>query len=288
MHPAAKELMDAWLAVDDARPRSSQGNGFSSLGGCARRAYYEEVGAEKTNDSSTYRLGALIGTAVHTQIEALALPGETEIEVDAGGLKGHVDRFHDGIVTDWKTSKLKSIEWMKRNGPSRQYQWQVQAYGLALLRTGQDVQRVRLVFLPKDGNEGDIYVWESPLDTEVGQQALDWLNEIKFAAERGMIPLPEKPPSFCQFYCPFFGEQCRGLTEVSESMPDGDDPWFEEAARAMLTASKTLARTRVLKDQAQSVLEGVVGRFGRFLVTERRSSSGSYYPFVKEIKSEGK
>jgi len=282
--------MDAWIAKDDARPRSSSGVGFSSLMGCRRRVFYDLEHAEKINPN-VLRLPSLMGTAIHGDVESLRLPGATEVEVEAEGLIGHVDRYNDGTVTDWKTTKLKSLAWIRQHGPSMQQQAQVHTYGLAILQLGEPVVQVRLVYIPRDGTEEDIYVWEAPLDVDLARQALAWLEEIKRAADNDMIPMPEKHASFCVSYCPFYGPgQCEGLENPGADDPESmmDDPWrageIREAAESLLSASGAVDGAMERRDAARAALEGVAGRFGPFLISQRRTSSGSYYPVVKRIK----
>lgn len=276
--------MDAWIAEDDARPRSMSGFGVSLLGGCARRAHYELIGAPKVN--RTMRLSAILGTLFHAGIERLDLPGFSELETELPyGIVGHVDRYQErdgGTVTDWKFPKLASIGFTKRFGPSRQYRWQVHTYAYGLCSEDMPVHRVRIMFIPRDGHEKDIHVWEEDYDPAVAEEALEWAHDIMQHSLQGQIPAPEKPEPFCRDFCPFYGEQCHGVREPSEE-DQGPDAWIENAARELLEASQEKKATEAKKAAAASILEGSVGRYGRYLVTWKRSSAGTYYPAVKEL-----
>lgn len=284
MHPAITELMEAWKAQDDARPRSRQKTlGMSSLGGCARRAYHELRGDAPTNE--TKRLGSLLGTAFHAAVEGVGLPGETEIFVQHGELTGHVDRFHDGVVRDWKFTKRSSIEWIKKNGPSQQYRWQIQMYAHALCAQGDKVDGCWIVFIPRDGDEDDCYVWEEDYDPSVAEEALAWLLMVEEAQARNEPPEPEKAIPFCRDYCPFYG-LCPGAHNAKRDADPIDDEWLESAARSYWTAGNNVKQLATYKEQAAGALEGVTGRYGDYLVTQRNTRYGSSYPYVEYIGEE--
>ena len=286
MHPAAKELLDAFIAQDDARPRSKSGFGVSLLGGCARRAYYELTKAPKTN--RTKRLSAILGTLFHAGVEALDLDGFQELETELPlGIIGHVDRYQEkdgGTVTDWKFPKLASIRYVRSYGPSRQYRWQVHTYAYGLASEDLPVGRVRIVFVPRDGHDDDIYVFEEDYDPAVAEEALAWAEDIMTNALHGGVPLPEKPEPFCRDFCPFYGELCRGVAPQGDEELVQDDPWVERAAQELLEASEQRKRAEARKYDAAAILEGAVGRYGRYLVSWKRTSAGTYYPVVRMIE----
>lgn len=284
MQPEIQELMDAWKAKDDARARSRQrGVGMSSLGGCARRVHYELTGADRPNHGAQRRLGSLLGTAFHTEVESLGLPGETELAVEVGGVPGHLDRFYEEYVRDWKFTKKSTIEWIKKQGVSRQYRWQIQTYALALSQQGYKVKGCKIIYIPKDGDEEDCYVWTEPFDPQIAQDALNWLEVIRRAGEQGYIPQPEKHASFCAKYCPFYGLCPGGDNKDEEELPVEKDPWLEEAARTLWAAGQNIKMANQVKEQAAGVLEGFSGRLGKFKVVQRRSRYG-VYPYVTKAE----
>ena len=287
-HPAARELVDALIAADDARPRSQQvGPGFSSLGGCSRRVWHEIRGDAKCNPN-VKRLPAILGTAIHEYIEDLSMLGLREVKVRTpGGLPGTADRIHDGVLSDWKTTKLKSLEWVRVHGPSTQQVWQVMTYAYAwnstrsiadFLAGGDGVHTVRLIYIPRDGTEDDIYVWEAPYDERIALEALDWLEEILEQADAGHRPPPEKDPAFCADWCPFYGELCKGIVSAkgADAQEIGtDDPWLEDAAAAYYQAVKDEKAAAARKAAALDALSGASGRVGAYRVSwvHRKGSS---------------
>ena len=65
-------LINALINGDNARPRSKQtAIGVSQLGGCRRSVWHKLKGDVGTNN--TYRLPAILGTAIHAQIESVIL-----------------------------------------------------------------------------------------------------------------------------------------------------------------------------------------------------------------------
>ena len=127
-----KDLLTKSLkGFDETRDRSMQIEiGPSSLGGCRRRVYHDLKQTPVTNPS-TESLAAILGTFIHSGIEESIRredPFEenylTEIEVKSGDMKGHIDLYikDEGLVVDWKTTKVKSLRYF----PSEQQRWQVQ------------------------------------------------------------------------------------------------------------------------------------------------------------------
>lgn len=177
--------------------------GPSEIGGCPRRVWHRLQGTPVTNPD-TLQLAARMGTAIHAWIEKQFTRhdpfGERfllETEVEAFGIRGHVDCFdtHLGEVIDWKTTTKKNLS----RFPSAQQRTQVQLYGLLMEANGFPVNDVSLVCIARDGNERDIRVHSEPFDRSVGEAGLAWLEGVK----RGK-PDPVERVSFCRDYCPFY------------------------------------------------------------------------------------
>ena len=278
MHPAARELMDALIARDDARARSLQrGPGFSDLMGCARKMYHRVQGDAPCN-ADRKRLPSILGTIVHESIADLELPGlaETALLLEEADLPGTADRIHDGILTDWKTTKLKSLDYLREHGPSRQYRAQVHTYAYAANQTGHHVRTVRLVFIPKDGTEDDITVWEEPYDEAVALEAIAWYRDIAVEAAAGQRPRPEKDPEFCRSWCPFYGDLCPGRSpeEAKADEEVSTDPWLADAAAQYARGAEMEKEGKALKNAARDELGGFAGRVGEYRVswTHRRGA----------------
>lgn len=249
-------LVKALVAADDARPRSRQKTvGVSSLGDCRRRVWHFANGDVGTNPTS--RLAAILGTAIHAQIEqAMASENaliEHRIEID-GLPPATIDYFDitTGEVVDWKTIKLSGRDWFV----SQQKRWQVQVYGYLLEKQGYTVNNVTLVGIPRDGDENDIIVHTEPYDASIAEQALSWLADVMSRTE---APAPERDAvSFCQKYCQFYGSLCAGIPKdmAGDAITDSD---ATEAAKQYKLVSEQIKELETAKDGLKEKLEGVVG-----------------------------
>jgi hypothetical protein len=249
-------LVDALVKADSARPRSLQtAIGVSQLGGCRRQVWHKSRGDAETNE--TLRLPAIMGTAIHTAIEAaLNIPGALiEHRVELDGLPPATIDFFDpakGEVVDWKTITLKNVAYFV----TQQKRWQVQTYGYLMEKAGHQVNTVTLVGIPRDGTENDIVVYSEPYDPAVAEQALAWLADV---TSREEAPSPERDAaSFCAKYCPFYGSVCQG---IGKDMT-GDaivDEVAETAARRYKEINTEIKQLEAEKDAAKAALEGVNG-----------------------------
>jgi hypothetical protein len=206
-----KDLLTKSLkGFDETRDRSMQIEiGPSSLGGCRRRVYHDLKQTSVTNPS-TESLAAILGTFIHSGVEEAIRREDpfgdnylTEIEVKSGDMKGHIDLYikDEGLVVDWKTTKVKSLRYF----PSEQQRWQVQVYGWLLAQNGYEVKEVSLVAIPRDGEMAEIRVHREAYDPQIASTALVWLDSIKeIVATEAPAPAPEERVSFCSKYCNFY------------------------------------------------------------------------------------
>jgi hypothetical protein len=202
-------LSKSLLALDGQRDRSKQVEvGPSSIGGCRRRVWHDLKQTPKLNQTES--LAAIMGTFIHAGI-AEAIKREDpfgdnfiiEQEVSKGNLKGHVDLFikDQGIVVDWKTTKVKSLRYF----PSTQQRMQVQVYGWLLSENGYEVKQVSLVAIPRDGEMGEIKTHIEPYDPALALEGIAWLDEIKaLVASDGEAPIPQERVFFCSRYCSYY------------------------------------------------------------------------------------
>lgn len=179
--------------------------GPSEIGGCRRKVWHRLQGTTPVN-VKTLGAAAFMGTAIHEKIEQRLRDIADdrymiEVEVEFGGLKGHVDVYDtvDREVIDWKTITLKKARWF----PSEQQWMQVHLYGLLLTENGYPVDNVTLVGIPRDGNERDVLVRSEPWQRGIAEEGLAWLADVRGSV---LPPEPERPVSFCRDYCGFFGE----------------------------------------------------------------------------------
>lgn len=204
--------------VDTARSRQVA-IGPSEVGDCRRRVALRLAGNERPNESSTLRLSSWMGTAIHTALEASIRFNdpfseryltEVEVRLDDPPLLGHVDVYdmQEAHVIDWKTITKKKVSVF----PEQQKQWQIMLYAYMLKEVGMPVEQVSLVGIPRDGDERDIVVWTREYDPSIVDQALAWLERV-----RQGDATPDKRPSFCTLYCPYFDESgvvgCAGKSD---------------------------------------------------------------------------
>jgi Domain of unknown function DUF83 len=254
-------LIDALQKADKARDRSNQVEiGPSQIGDCRPKVWLQLQGKEGTN--KTLKLPALMGTAIHHEIERaihrLDAFGEKfmlETEVEYNGLKGHVDLFipESGALVDWKTTKTKNLAYF----PNQQQRWQVHLYGLLLTKNGHTVKTVSLFGIPRDGDERHIKVHTEEWSEEIAEQALAWLEDVKSRDEQ---PAPERDAvSFCQHYCEYFGDLCSGKEKAAAASSVIEDEIAVKAASRYLEINRLVKALEDEQAGLKTALEGVSG-----------------------------
>ena len=275
----AQTLAQILIAADDKRARSRQkAIGVSSLGDCRRKVWHMSRGDEGTNPP--LRLPALLGTAIHSAIEA-ALPtddgGLIEHRVELPGLPpATIDYFKDGEVVDWKTIKMSGRDYFV----TKQKRWQVQTYAYILHLSGVEVHTVTLVGIPRDGTEQDIIIHTEPFDPAIGQEALEWLHRVEAETEP---PAPEREPeTFCKKYCQFYGSHCTGIPKDLTGEPITDDAATAAAARYVEILAET-KRLDAEKEAIKATLEGVSGITFDGIKVSWSSIAGRQTPDTEQI-----
>ena len=257
-------LVKALHDKENKRGRSTQVQiGPSELGGCRRKVWYKLNNQPETNDNEL-KLAAIMGTAIHTAIEASLADNKDvllEQTVEYDGMKAHVDCFIPGTgdVVDWKTVKIKNLS----HFPTKQQRWQVQTYGYLIEKSGLGkVQNVNLVAIPRDGDERDILVHSEPYDEAIALEALDWLSAIKTS---DLAPEPEKDESYCRFYCKYYdasGEMgCTGLKKgnMGDDLPLVED---HEASMNVLHYAQIDEEIKALEKKKEGLRENLYGITG--------------------------
>lgn len=164
--------------------------GVSEVGNqCDLRIAYKMAGIPPTSNSPD-PWPNIVGTSIHAWMEQAVNDYQgihsvaewiTELEVAPSPLvKGHTDLYHTPrrLVLDWKFPSPDNIRKMREEGPSVQYQVQVQLYGLGHLNAGRKVDRVGIVALGRQGWLKDMYVWTTPFDREMAEKALQRVYDI--------------------------------------------------------------------------------------------------------------
>jgi len=184
---------------------------------CPRKVGYGLLQRPKLNPIAPPMWKAYVGTGVHKMLEraldrynmatcpsmghAERFYVETELQVGEIAdqpLIGHCD-VYDRVthtVIDWKTNGPTMLKDHKANGPGQTYLAQTHLYGRGWAKyLGLPVDRVMLVFLPRQGELSDSYVWHEPYDERVALGALSradgiWATLQALGPEQGLAVLP--------------------------------------------------------------------------------------------------
>ena len=257
-------LLDALKTKDAGKSRSTQVQiGPSELGGCRRKVWYRLNNQPVTNNNEL-KLAAIMGTAIHTEIEkALADNKDVilESEVEYKGMKAHIDCWipSTGDVIDWKTVKKQNLSYF----PTQQQRWQVQVYGYLIDKSGTGKPRtVSLVAIARDGDERDVKVHSEPYNESIAVDALNWLEGVKASAT---IPEPEREESFCKHYCkyydPFEEIGCGGLKKerIKAERILIEDEQASSQALEYLQLDQQIKLLSDKKDDIKEALRGITG-----------------------------
>lgn len=255
-------LVKTLTTYDADRKRSQQTQvGVSQIGGCRRQVWHQLQNTPKEND--TLKLPALMGTAIHKMIEsAFAQTIEQEWadywleeELEYDGIKGHVDMYipEVGAVIDWKTTKLRNLDYF----PSKQQRWQVQLYGWLIKHAGaSDPKTVTLVAIPRDGDERNIKIHTEEYNEDIALEAIAWYREVQ---SFDIAPQPERyAAQFCQHYCPYFGQACGGKGKES-TVANITDNQTVSAIERYLEVTADIKELEEQKDAIKAFLEGIDG-----------------------------
>lgn len=180
-----EDLTEIILWAERNRGRSTQvGLGVSEVGqACDLKLAYRMANMPAIHNGMD-PWPAIVGTSVHAWMEQAVNDFQhvhgiaewfTEMEVYPSDLvKGHTDLYHAprATVLDWKFPGSTNMRDMRKNGPSDQYQIQVQLYGLGHIRAGRPVKRVGIVALGREGWLKDMFVWTTEFDQEMAEKAL--------------------------------------------------------------------------------------------------------------------
>jgi hypothetical protein len=242
--PSATEIL---LAYDAARPRSQQAEvGMSQLGACRRQTGYMLRGTPPDEDFRESGTQAVLGTAIHEVLaEGLRLlvpeAHAEKLTVHFGGLMGHPDVYHDGVLRDYKTLGYSiQVESRRQRGPQQRERWQAHTYAAALIIGGFPVHTVQLDYIARDG--GEEYLFEEPFDAVAVAEAMNWLEDVR-VTEVALLERDYRPDSAVCKGCKFF-TQCwqmpRGREERTVLFLDNPDiaHWAHQLEAAQKAGKK--------------------------------------------------
>lgn len=227
------DLVDIIRWAQNNSDRSQQvALGASEVGQeCDRRLAYRMAAVPEVNVTMD-PWPAIVGTAVHGWMEDAVNRYQqvhgiddwaTEMEVWASDLvKGHTDLYDKRrfAVLDYKFPSPDNFRKLKADGPSVQYQVQVQLYGLGHVRAGRRVDRVGLVVASRSGWLKDLWVWTVPFDQAAAEAALQriytlggsLLASLENVGGQAYADVPASASRLCT-WCPWFN---RDLSKASE------------------------------------------------------------------------
>lgn len=185
-----EELSKIILWNDRDAPRSKQRSlGPSELGAeCDRRLAYRIAGVTPVNHSMD-PWPAIVGTSIHDWLEKAInryqqhvenLGYLTELGVQPDPLvRGRSDLFKPNTVIDWKSAGADKMRKLRKGGAVQHgYRVQLMLYGLGHQRAGRRVDQVALVFLPRSGWLGDMFVHVESYDEKLAVDALARMYRI--------------------------------------------------------------------------------------------------------------
>lgn len=217
-------------------PRSLQQRiGPSELGHpCARRIGYKMLGQPERAGEPNWK--ATVGTALHSWLEqvldganidyeARTKSGQeryyTEQRVTVGQILGSdIDGSCDvydratATVVDWKSVGPTQLTKYKRFGPGSQYRAQAHLYGRGWQARGLPVDTVMVVFLPRNGELAETYVWHERYDEQIALNALQRAEGIALGTQAlgsGVLEQLPTADSWCHM-CPYYKAQSTDLT----------------------------------------------------------------------------
>lgn len=193
-------------------PRSKQrAVGMSEVGGvCDRELAYKLNGTRKSNISRD-PMASIVGTGIHLVLADFfrrmdAGVGRWLIEepVSYRGVPGSLDAYDTKkrLLIDWKSTAKAKIRKIRNDGPPQGYIVQANMYAAALRERGEDPQQAAIVYLARDGELADLFVWPVALDPDVADQAVDRRNMLGGLNPELVEAQPSRLCGWCDFYRP--------------------------------------------------------------------------------------
>lgn len=225
--------------IEDAivnHPRSLQRRiGPSEVGQeCPRRIAYTLLDIGPFNPFSDVPWLPTIGTAVHAWLEEKFTDANDKTseprwllemrvsvgEIDGVEITGSADVYDrvTATVIDWKVVGATPLKKYRSKGPGQQYRCQGHLYGRGFVRRGLPVDRVMVVFLPRNGELSDLHVWSEEYRPDVAEWALQRANGIAVGAKAlgtGVLEHLEPVEAFCR-RCSFYKP---GSTDLATGCP---------------------------------------------------------------------
>lgn len=213
-------LLDIITQRAENAPRSLQRElGPSEFGDpCERKLAYklhavEPVVRPGSAKGAGNKWRATVGTAIHSWLEEAFGQNPdylTERKLVVGGwydgskarvLQGSCDLFHvpSGRVLDFKTTSQSKMQDYARGKIPEIYRTQIHLYGLGYKNAGHDVQKVGLIFLPRDDdlNLSTSVLHLEDFDPSIAREAIERIESIAERSKDGDFASLATASSYC-------------------------------------------------------------------------------------------
>lgn len=259
--------------------------GVSDIGGCreyVRRTIIDEEFTDPQENFAAAFVGTAVGDYAEKALQAFADANHPEWHVQTQlsvtvrlviygfelRLPGHPDGLlktpEKHVVLDFKSKdKLGTT---RRQGPEDKQRFQVTLYTKALIDSGEideDKAWCVLTFIDRSGSEPRPVSFAWKYDPAILQQAEQWMEDVIYAVQHGEETSRDMPRSWCWEVCPR-ATACRGFDTDVEGVIDA--PHIVEAAAQYKEANAAMRQLEKDKESAKSVLRGVAGVAGDWVV----------------------
>lgn len=231
LDPIALVLADAlreviWTGAINSERSLQREVGMSEIGNDCDRELAYKIAAIPAVNFGADPLPSIFGTGFHLDMEKVFSKLDPrrwliETRVTYRGVPGTADLYdrRRKLLIDWKTTSKSKINRLRKDGPPQRARVQIQMYGQAMRATGEDVQRLALVYVPRDGSLDDLWVWSTVPDPAIADEAVDRYlgiaSKVLGKDTDSVASVPATPGLLCG-YCDHFSS---GSTDLSRACP---------------------------------------------------------------------
>lgn len=227
--PIALVLADAlreaiWTGANSSERSRQTAVGMSEIGNdCDRELAYKIAEVPPLNLDGD-PMPSIIGTGFHLHMEKIFSRLDrrrwlVETPLNYRGIPGTADLYdrRRRLLIDWKSTSKSKLNRLRKDGPPRRAQVQVQLYGAAMRELGEDPRRLALVYIPRDGALDDLWVWSTLPDRKVVDEWVGRYEALVDRVAKGETPAqvaarPGRLCGYCDHYSP-------GSTDLGRGCP---------------------------------------------------------------------
>ena len=277
-------IVNALDEFDGGSARTQQSRdgilGPSDIGFCRQKAALVTKQVQPSDKTSKW--AAMVGTALHTYIEAAIKESHPDwlcgsidkIRVTAtlpsgAAISGSPDIVVPAAnaVLDIKT--VDGFEWVKRNGTSTSHKFQRHLYAMGLVEAGilsaDEPVVYGNVYFDRSGKEPAPFVLTEEFDPTLTPEIDAWVGDVIYAVKSGEDASRDVAAAVCERICEFF-TVCRGGLEIHDGAEPITDEETVSAVDMYLEGNALEKEGKRLKDQAKARLVGVNGNTERATV----------------------